>query len=203
MRVPVRAFLALILVAGLAGCGERAPRRDSQSGQACLSALSGRGVRFESRGDLSDNSQCGIANAVAMRGSVADFDRPATLSCQTALAVDDFERTVVQPAAERYLGGPVTRIRVLSAYRCTRVNGSGRLSEHARGHAIDIAAFTTRQGTVTVKDDWRDPGPRGQFLRAVARGACGRFGVVLTPNTNRDHHDHFHLDTGPSSLCSL
>jgi len=202
MRVPVRALLALILAAGLAGCGERAPRRDSASGRACLMALSDRGVRYESRGELSDSSQCGIVNAVAMRGSAADFDRPATLDCQTALALDDFDRTVVQPAAQRYLGGPVTRMRVLSAYRCTRVNGSGRLSEHARGRAIDIAAFSTPRGTVTVKDDWRDPGPRGQFLRAVARGACQKFGVVLTPNTNRDHHDHFHLDSGPHHLCS-
>jgi hypothetical protein len=26
---------------------------------------------------------------------------------------------------------------------------------------------------------------------------------VLTPNTDRDHHDHFHLDVGPQKACSV
>jgi hypothetical protein len=165
--------------------------------------LTERGASFESRGDLEGSGSCGVSNAVALRGTPAALQGGATLSCPMALAVADFERDVVQPAAQRHLGEPVVRMRVLSSYGCRRIAGSGRVSQHAIGQAIDIAAFDTARERIAVQDSWRDRGPRGEFLRAVARGACARFAVVLTPNSDRDHYNHFHLDLGPHQLCSV
>jgi hypothetical protein len=203
----VRAFAAAaagMLLGVLSGCGGsgRAPER-IESGRACLAALTERGASFESRGDLDGSGSCGVSNAVALRASPAQLAGGATLSCPMALAVVDFERDVVQPAAQRPLGERVVRMRVLSSYGCRRVAGSGRLSQHSIGQAIDIAAFETARQRVSVQESWRDRGPRGEFLRAVARGACAKFGVVLTPNSDRDHYNHFHLDIGPHHLCSV
>ena len=41
------------------------------------------------------------------------------------------------------------------------------------------------------------------FLHHVARNACRYFSVVLTPDSNRDHYNHFHLDIGPGRVCSV
>lgn len=195
------AAAAGILLGLLSGCGGGRSGDSAMSGRACIAALNARGVSFESRGEVEGNGSCGIDNAVALRGSPAQLAGGATLSCPMALAVVDFERDVVQPAAERHLGERVVRMRVLSSYQCRRTAGSGRLSQHARGQAIDIATFETASQRVAVQDSWRDRGARGAFLRAVARGACERFGVVLTPNSDRDHYNHFHLDIGPHRLC--
>jgi hypothetical protein len=54
---------------------------------------------------------------------------------------------------------------------------------------------------ISVKRDWDPPGPKRDFLRAVARGACGLFSMVLTPKTNSEHANHFHLDIGAYRKC--
>jgi hypothetical protein len=75
------------------------------------------------------------------------------------------------------------------------------MSEHATGRAIDLAGFELADGSrVSVKDDW-DEGQRGRFLREIATRACAYFSVVLTPETDRHHRDHLHLDVGPWRAC--
>ena len=54
---------------------------------------------------------------------------------------------------------------------------------------------------ITVADGWRGPFDQRRFLRAAATGACRWFGVVLTPDTDRLHQDHIHLDLGPWRRC--
>jgi hypothetical protein len=64
--------------------------------------------------------------------------------------------------------------------------------------------FVLSDGTsVTVERDWSKAGPKATFLRHLARAACGYFSVVLTPSSNADHFNHFHLDIGPGRLCSV
>ena len=78
----------------------------------------------------------------------------------------------------------------------------GRLSEHATGRAIDFAGIELADGRViSVKRDWRAGGANGAFLHDLARASCKRFNVVLTPNHDRLHQDHIHLDIGPHTLC--
>src|SRR5215469_5087350 len=96
------------------------------------------------------------------------------------------------------------RIDHLGAYSCRAVSGHDKLSEHAYGLAIDISGFRLSDGTsVSVERDWARSGPKSTFLHHAARAACGYFSVVLTPDSNADHFNHFHLDLGPSRLCSV
>jgi hypothetical protein len=102
--------------------------------------------------------------------------------------------TGAKPAFGRK-GGGLASLDVAASYACrTRNNRRGaRLSEHAKGNAIDISGFTMRDGTrVSLLSDW---GTRkhGSSLRKMWRSACGPFGVVLGPEADRFHRDHFPL----------
>jgi hypothetical protein len=52
-----------------------------------------------------------------------------------------------------------------------------------------------------VLKDYRDPGPRGVFLRRVHDAGCLVFGHTLGPDFNADHKDHLHLDMGLWGPC--
>ncbi|HBV54823.1 MAG TPA: extensin family protein, partial [Rhodobacteraceae bacterium] len=86
---------------------------------------------------------------------------------------------------------------IAASYACRgRNNQKGaRLSEHSFGHAVDISGLTLRDGTmITVLQGWGS-GKDGKLLKRLHRDACGPFGTVLGPNSDRFHKDHFHFDT--------
>lgn len=121
----------------------------------------------------------------------------ATLACPMVSALDQWITTAVQPAALRWFGQPVAEIRQISAYSCRGMNGrpGARISEHAFGNALDIAAFTLADGRrVTVKDGWRGLPEEQGFLRDVQAAACDQFNTVLAPGSNVFHYDHIHVD---------
>lgn len=139
---------------------------------------------------------CGITDAVKIT-SVAgvSLSQPATLSCETAQSLRKWVEDDVQTAFGR--NKKVTQLRVAAHYACrTRNNRSGaKLSEHGKGRAIDISGFVLENGqTVTVLNGWRDRKSK-KALQSMWKGACGPFGTVLGPNSDRYHQDHFHLDT--------
>ena len=121
----------------------------------------------------------------------------ATLACPIVSALDHWLADAVQPAAQRWFGLPVAEIRQISAYSCRGMNGQpgARISEHAFGNALDIAAFVLADGRkVTVKDGWRGTPEEQGFLRDVQGAACEQFTTVLAPGSNRFHYDHIHVD---------
>jgi hypothetical protein len=139
---------------------------------------------------------CGIAEPVRLREveGVA-LSTPATVNCTTARALQRWVRASVVPTIGR-TGGGVRSLRVVASYACrTRNNQPGaRISEHGRGNAIDIAGIGLANGTeLSVLDGWRDR-RTGPILQRLHRGACGPFGTVLGPNSDRFHQDHFHFD---------
>lgn len=198
---------AILLIAmALAACAApRAVPPLPAPGPTCLDALAQRGASFDQTLVPVAQRGCSLTEGVTLRSAGASVEPPATMSCSLALALGDFDERVVQPAAQRHFGRTATTLRNFGAYSCRmRTGGSGRLSHHAAGLAIDIAGFEMADGTrVLVKDHWRDPGPRGRFLREIARAACEAFSVVLTPNTDVWHRDHIHLDLGRERLCSV
>jgi hypothetical protein len=198
-------FAGLMALAACAAPRAVPPPRSAEPPGMCLDALARSGAAFDPAVLPAARRGCGLTEGVSLRQSLAAIEPAATVSCHLALALTAFEASVIQPAAQKHFGERVVAIRQIGAYSCrVRTGGSGRLSNHAAGLAIDIAGFELADGTrVLVKDNWRDTGPRGRFLREVARAACEQFSVVLTPNTDVWHRDHIHLDLGRDRLCSL
>ncbi len=124
--------------------------------------------------------------------------RPAaTLACPIVSALDRWIAQSVQPAALRWFGQPVTEIKQISAYSCRSMNGQrgARISEHAFGNALDIAAFVLADGRMLkVKDGWRGAPEEQGFLRDVQGAACEQFTTVLAPGADAFHYDHIHVD---------
>jgi hypothetical protein len=90
-------------------------------------------------------------------------------------------------------------------YNCRVISGTNTLSQHGLANGIDFAAFRLAGGAVyTVLTDWEidTPSPltaAGQWLKALAvhLASEGIFTVVLTPDYNAAHADHFHCDLTP------
>lgn len=172
-------------------------------------------VGFERLQAFSTGEGCGIANPVRVSSAGIGWNRPGTVSCQLARTVARFETDVIQKLAFQHLGQGVRRIHHAGTYDCrvrrnaktqqaagSSASRGGRLSEHSQGRAIDITAFELEDGTmISVLKDWRRGDQRSRFLHQVARSSCSTFNVVLTPNHDRFHQDHFHLDIGPYTLC--
>ncbi len=140
---------------------------------------------------------CGIESPVRV-SAVAGvaLDRPAVMDCATAGALRAWIKDGAVPAFEGR-GGGLASVKVAASYACRTRNNrpGGRISEHGKGRAIDISAFRLRDGReVTVLQGWRALSTRAP-LREAWRAACGPFGTVLGPNSDRYHQDHFHLDT--------
>ncbi|MFC3676327.1 extensin family protein [Ferrovibrio xuzhouensis] len=181
------------------------PNRDVIQ-SACLNDLAATGAEFELVAQAEPGKDgCDLVNGVKLlRLPDAALSRPVELTCPTALRFTEFEREVLQPTARRMFGQPLIQVNHAGGFTCRRmVGGGGRLSEHAHGRAIDIWGFVLGDGTkLSVTEQFRTRGGEGSYLREVSRAACTYFNVVLSPNANSDHKDHFHWDIGRWKQCS-
>jgi hypothetical protein len=170
-------------------------------GGLCRRLLTRAGVRYRRLPDRGAGPECGYDHAVrfAPGGAAAIGYRPADLGvqCKVAAALALWEWHVVQPAARRHFGRPVTRIDHYGSYACRRLYGreTGAWSEHAHANAVDIGGFTLAGGRrIVVLRDWRRGGAEGAFLHEVRDGACRLFSTVLSPDYNAAHYNHLHFD---------
>lgn len=129
---------------------------------------------------------------------------PAT-TCRVAAALELWRTKSVAPAARDILGSELSHFEHMGVYNCRRMRGgsSTAWSEHSTGNAIDISAVVLEDGRrISLIDDWDGAeggdADRARFLRQIRDGACGVFAVVLSPDYNAAHADHFHLDQGGS-----
>lgn len=155
-------------------------------GKQCISSLKERGVKFRALGNQGSNT-CPVMNAVRVEGFESMVvSSPFILSCPTALKLTNW----LQDAQ-------VKSFSHMGTVNCRRMRGSGFLSEHSFGNAIDIS----KVDTADIKADWGTNTLKGRRLTETAAKACKYFSNVLTPDTNKAHHDHFHLDTGLGVGC--
>src|SRR5215475_1300321 len=219
MRHAVRwRLLGTCLLLGLAGCGrmwleEREPWRGEaeasclKSGAvkegpsiAMIKAIEGPGacgVEYPLRVSAFGESALMSFAAESTTARVVAVAPAATLACPLVSALDRFVSESVQPAATRWFGQPVVGIKQISAYSCRGMNddSNARISEHAFGNALDIAAFTLADGrAITVKDGWHGTPQEQGFLHDVQSAACAMFTTVLAPGSNVYHYDHMHVD---------
>lgn len=151
---------------------------------------------------------CGWVNSVNLRKFSGAKISPIKLSCPMGAGLAMWMAQVVQPAAKKYFGTTVSRVHHLGGYSCRNIRGSllskyiNVKSEHATANAIDISAFSLANGgKVSIFKHWTRGGNKAKFLRDIHYGACTYFRVVLGPEANRLHANHFHFDRGLLLRC--
>lgn len=148
---------------------------------------------------------CDIDDPVLLYGPVSGVglesgsgsDAPVLVGCNTAVSI-------VGSAAVASMLGADTIIHY-GTYNCRTIAGTSTLSEHGHARAIDIGGFVLSSGeTVSVLADWEDGvadpvTPFGQMLRAFTDQiwGMGLWNIILTPEFNAAHDDHFHIDLTP------
>jgi hypothetical protein len=208
-------FSALILVLLVAACsgGERdrpatSDRRTSLPAPSpetrqCLVNLGRNDVQYRRLPDRNFSGGCRAIGAVQLLEVGTPTRNLGAMTCPLASRYADWAREVLQPAARRHFGLSVRLVETFGTYSCRNIAGSGRLSEHAKANAVDISAFTLENGRrITVLSGWNNDDRRERrFLRDLHSGACERFAIVLGPDANADHHNHFHFDMGRGPYC--
>lgn len=182
----------------------------SLSGRACVRALVRARVPFE----RVRYSMSGIATPVRILGAAGGVTWHASgdpgvhelMDCHLAVALVRFS------AFLRSRG--IREVRHLSIHRpATHAEVVRRpiQARHPGGLAIDAAIFVTDNGTTyNVQHDFRGrlgravcgptarvpSAPAARFLRSLFCDAArrGHFQVLLSPNYNREHYNHFHLE---------
>ncbi|HXY98796.1 MAG TPA: extensin family protein [Stellaceae bacterium] len=203
MRVKFYAICA-VLPALLAACAVRPPPAPTgQQGEACLARLDAAGIAYAVAAMPAGGAACTVDTPVRVSAAGVAWNQPGVVSCAFALELDAFAREDLASLALQRFGQGVRLLRHRGTFACRRETSDGsRWSLHASGRAIDIAGFELADGSViAVERDWRGGGAKSLFLHELARRACRRFSVVLTPDSDRDHRDHLHLDSGPWKLC--
>jgi len=172
----------------------------------CRRVLMPPGITAEAIPDNPIKAGCGWNNSVRVTtagGVRAGFD-PAT--CEAAAALALWLAHDVAPLAQEMFGERLLSIQSFGSYACRNIVGNPLWkdirSEHATANALDVSAFTLAGGRrISVAAHWKGTGVEARFLRAAHASACRYFHVVLGPEYNEAHHNHFHLDRGLFSRC--
>lgn len=170
---------------------------------ACRERLDARHVTFSFTPPVADGD-CAIPLPVRLRslavgGDDVPFSGEPTLDCRLAERLADWIGNVVAPLAQYHLGSGLAAIETGPGYVCRNRNNeaAGKLSEHAKGNALDIFAFALGDGRrVTVRPADRPAPAVAAFLAAVRTTACGYFLTVLGPGSDAAHAEHLHVDLG-------
>jgi hypothetical protein len=177
-----------------------APESDEDH-QACMKDLQAMGAVFKDAPRIDGGNGCGIDKPITLSEALPGVKvKPeGTMRCEAALALAHWMKQSVIPDASVALkdAGPIVTINQASTYICRLRNNAttGKISEHARGNAIDIASFTFQNGTtVAVEPRREDSTLTGALQRSVSAAGCLYFTTVLDPESDAAHEHHFHLD---------
>jgi hypothetical protein len=156
---------------------------------ACLRALETRGVRFTALSELR-----GVENPVEIHGTLGGVEfwandrRPFQMDCRLALALQDLKGMFKEHGLKR--------ARYSGSYSFRRT-GTGRLSHHALGLAIDIHDLTIEGREFSVQGGYEKgvgcPAKTPLNRLACAMRSARLFEEFLTPDFNSDHRDHLHI----------
>ncbi len=177
-----------------------APESDAEHSE-CVKELQALGVVFKDISRIDDGNGCGIDKPIKVTEVLPGIKiKPdAVFRCPVALGVARWMKESVIPAARVAAPdqGNIVGINQASSYICRLRNGAetGKVSEHARGNAIDIASFSFEKGKdIAVQPRREDSTLIGAFQRTVSAAGCLFFTTVLDPESDAAHETHFHLD---------
>ncbi len=155
-------------------------------GEQCIKKLEEQTKDYVSLGTF-ERGHCRVKNAVRISSfNNTELSGDLTLSCPTAVKVGKYLNEINAKYIEH-----------MGTYNCRTIANSKVMSEHSYGAAIDISIIDG----ASVKHDWNKKNEKGNILSNAYEVACGYFSNVLTPDTDRAHHDHFHFDNGYGKKC--
>jgi hypothetical protein len=208
--------LALVLCTGVAAADDMpAVRYAAMSRDDCEAELTEREIPFvreEAKGVAAPVRLKGTLHGVLFRTNLKSEQREATAweiaDCRLVLALDDFAAILAVH--------DIVEVRHYSMYRKPPKRwADDRIgSRHHGGLALDAARFIRRDGSeLDVLDHFKGrihsktcgdkarkvKTPEAIELREIVCAAVdkGLFNVVLTPNFNRRHRNHLHLEVTP------
>ena len=157
-------------------------------GEKCLRELEQTEAVFKPLGDQATDT-CPVKNAVRIsKFKDTTLSSSIILSCPAAVDTANWLEEI-----------EAKHIIHMGTLNCRQRRGSGLMSEHSFGTAIDVSAIDD----AVVSKHWNDKGIKGKKLRHAAHVACKHFSNVLTPETNRLHHNHLHIDSGFGFNCNF
>jgi hypothetical protein len=170
----------------------------------CAAALKGLVLEFEALPAFGGPDACGSAAPLQVT-SIAGItlSPPIITNCDMAAALYGWIGTSLAVGAANDLNKQLVQVNTASDYVCRRRNSlaTGKLSEHGKANALDIASLQFSDGTqMSIKGDWSGLKAKlglsknASFLKRIRRDACIRFTTVLGPGTDKYHGDHFHVD---------
>lgn len=167
----------------------------------CLKDLKAMGAVFEETPRIDDADGCGIDKPLTVEAVATGvaLEPAAQMRCPAALALAKWVQDSVRATAETAFGTGkrLTAIDQASSYVCRLRNGAetGKISEHARGNAIDIAGLRLGEDlNVSMTPRKEDGTMTGAFQRSITASACLYFSTVLSPGSDAAHETHLHLD---------
>ena len=170
---------------------------------ACQGRLDARHVMFSFTPAVAEGD-CTIPlpvkiQSLAVGTDVIMFSGEPILDCRLSERLADWIGNVVQPLARHHLGAGLASVETGPGYVCRNRNNAatGKLSEHAKGNALDLFAFTLSDGQRVAMRPVDGSAPAvAAFLAAVRTTACGYFLTVLGPGSDASHAEHLHVDLG-------
>ncbi len=198
-------------VADIAAFGPTPPpasRYAAMDQKACEAELAQRKIAFDrvdsARGVIAPVRLAGPLSGVTFRSNLPASKRKSAVieiyDCRLVLALDDFAKILSRH--------DIVEVVHLSVYRpaskkAKLKNGAGR--RHGGALAIDAALFKTSDGrTLDVKKDFHGaigartcppPASASELRRIACEASEARlFNVLLTPDYNWAHRNHFHLE---------
>lgn len=101
----------------------------------------------------------------------------------------------------------IVELQHMGTYNCRVIGGTTTMSQHGAGNAIDIGAVKLADGTRYTVNNHFEAGvsnpqtPGGRLLYDFVHRLHDEkvFKIILTPNFNAAHRDHFHMDLTPNS----
>ena len=180
------------------------PAFTSAESRQCLADLGRASVKYQPLANQSFGGGCEAIDSVKLLDVGVPTTNLGAFTCPLARTFAGWVQYAVRPAARQYFRQEVVKVETFGTYSCRNIYGrtAGKLSEHARSNAIDISAFVLADGRrVTVLAGWNGERDEREFLRALHRSACRRFGTALGPDYNSAHHNHFHYDMGGNGFC--
>ncbi len=190
MKLPALVVVAAVCASGTATAGD------------CYDELAARHVAWKRA--TRPGIQLGVEIAGPLGGiELTSEDQPLVIDCSLAVSLDE---------AGRYLAAlGLTKASFSSAYSRRNVRGTNHPSKHSFGLAIDLHTVTGDLGTLRVDRDYEQglgddidcvgsPLTQGGAVLKIVQCQLvrsGLFYLVLSPDYDDAHHDHFHLEAKP------